>query len=222
MRCTLKCLLSIYLLFLLCSMANAQDMVQYDFNVDTNPTAIAGNIASSTYDGSLLSGSYIGDDGFGDVLQSYPSSGSTDAATALANNSYFTITINAVGGQTFDLDTLSYKVGKGGDSDPRGYFIRSSLDGYTSDLYSETLPLGSQQAPALRTVPLAGFTDLTTVTFRFYIFTPSFDEYSVDWSEVSFLGSAPIPSLSEWGTILLFLLLAGLSLVMFKPGVGQD
>jgi len=183
--------------------ARAEYVAQFEFTADTNASGLPAYIASATYDHTNLYNSYIGDDGFGNVLETYPSLGSTSAATALANNSYFTITITADTGETFNLDTLSYKVGKGGGTDPRGYFIRSSVDGYAADLYAETLPTGTAQEPALRTLDLSGHDNLSTVTFRFYVFTPTPSSNSVDWKEVYFW-SAPtsIPTLNEWGMLL--------------------
>ncbi len=184
--------------------ARAEYVAQFEFTADTSASGLPAYIASATYDGSNLSGlSGIGNDGFGNVLETYPGSSATSAALALANDAYFTITITAHPGETFDLDTLFYKIGKGGASDPRGYFIRSSVDGYAADLYAETLPTGAAQAPALRMFNLSGHDNLSTVTFRFYMFTPDPIWTSVDWKEIYFWSSpTSIPTLNEWGMLL--------------------
>lgn len=86
---------------------------------------------SGALDLSNLYSTTFADDGFGSVLQAYPASGSTSASNTV---SYFTLTlINTV---PFDPSVLRFQVGKGDNSNPRGYYIRSSLDGYTSNIRS--------------------------------------------------------------------------------------
>jgi hypothetical protein len=208
-------LILVTVIFLLLSaQSHAENIVTYNFTTDTNPSSLGSMISSSVYSGTNLSDFYIGDDGFGNVLEAYPTAACTSAASALTNNCYFTITITANGGQTFSLYAISYKVAKGGDSDPRGYFIRSSVDGYATDIVSETLPSGANQTPDQRTVVLTGHDNLTSVTFRFYVFTPD-DFFSVDWRDVYFIGpTQSVPTMNEWGMII-FVVLAGLGAVYY-------
>jgi hypothetical protein len=77
---------------------------------------------------------------------------------------------------------VRFEVGKGGTSSPRGYFVRSSLDGYTSDLVLVTFPDG-QAAPSLESF-IVNAAGQTAVTFRFYIFTPDYTENSIDFRNV--------------------------------------
>jgi surface protein len=154
-------------------------IVYYPFTTDENYTEISPLLANSTLDFSLLYEHYVSGDGFGEVLQTYPDDNIINAAAALENNIYFTLTLDAV--STIKLDSLIFEVGKGGSSDPRGFFIRSSIDSYATDLYSETLPSGSQTAPVLHSLALGDdFQDISSVTFRFYIFSPG-SSRSVDW-----------------------------------------
>jgi hypothetical protein len=180
---------------------SAEIIVSYPFTSDTNPSQLGAGVQSSTFDSSHLLQIIVGNDGFGNVLQAYPPAGSTNAAAALANNSYYSITVTAAPGNRLDLTTLQFDVGKGGDSDPRGYFIRSSVDGFGSNLFSTNLPTGPQQAPALQTIDLSTlslYQDLSSITFRFYEFVP--DEvagtlHSVDFRELELQGAAvPEPS----------------------------
>lgn len=170
-------------------------LVRYPFTADTNPSALGVGVQSSSYNGTSLGGSYVSDDGFGSVLQAYPSAGSTDHDSAAANGSYFSITVTANGGDDLDLGSLQFEVGKGGSSDPRGYFIRSNVDGFASDLFSTLLPSGSQQAPALQSIDLSGspvFQNLASIEFRFYVFTPDPSGNSVDFRNLE-LSSVSVP-----------------------------
>jgi hypothetical protein len=156
-----------------------QTIVSYPFTSDLNYSLLSSDVSEAILDFSKLYESYIADDGYGNVLQTYQDGSSFDAATALANDAYFSLTLNAV--SSLNLDSLLFEVGKGGSSDPRGFFIRSSIDNFANDLISETLPAGSQPPPELHELALnASFEGLTTVTFRFYIFSPE-DYYSIDW-----------------------------------------
>ena len=162
-----------------------QTIVYYPFTNDTDYTLLSDDVSEAVWDFTKLHDYYVSDDGFGNVLQTYQDGTAVDAATALANNAYFSLTLNAV--STLSLDSLLFEVGKGGSSDPRGFFIRSSIDGYTSDLITETLPLGSQQAPILHKLLLnASHEGISTVTFRFYLFSPS-NSKSIDWRNLKFV-----------------------------------
>ena len=175
--------------------ANAQ-LINFPFSVDLNPNIVSPRVAS--YSLAFQPGTnpnnnaLINNDGFGNILNFYPKTGSTSAATALSSNSYFSLTLNAV--STFNLAKLNFEVGKGGSSDPRGYFVRSSVDSFSSNLISETLPLASQPAPAAKSVSLAtnAFQGISTVTFRFYGFTPTANN-SIDFRNLSVI-AAPEPA----------------------------
>jgi hypothetical protein len=179
----------------------AEVIVSYPFTANTNPSQLGAGVQSSTFNGSHLLQFLVQNDGFGNVLQAYPPNGSISAASALANNSYFNINVTASPGTFLDLTTLQFEVGKGGDSDPRGYLIRTSVDGFSSDLFSTNLPTGPQQAPALRTIDLStlpAFQNLTSIDFRFYVFAPDVVGgilHSVDFRNLELQGTeVPEPS----------------------------
>ncbi|MGR8935637.1 MAG: hypothetical protein ACU837_14780 [Gammaproteobacteria bacterium] len=200
--------------------AYAGIVAQYPFNVDKNPSSIATNVQSSTYNGSNLYNSYIGDDGYGNILEAYPSTGAIDASSALSNNSYFTVALTANAGQTIDIGTVEFEVGKGGSSDPRGYFIRSSVDGYTADLIAETLPLGSQPPPAQKTINVSGnpaYQGLNSITFRFYVFTPAQSGwYSVDFRNLTFLTPTVSADLDAGLALIMGLGVLGAAAIAFR------
>ncbi|MGK0440564.1 MAG: hypothetical protein ACJA0N_000359 [Pseudohongiellaceae bacterium] len=188
---------------------NATALVQYSFTSDTNPSTLGAGVQSSSYDDTNLNLSYIGTDGFGKVLEAYPSQDSVDYNSAVTNDSYFSINVNASSGSYLDLETLQFEVAKGGSADPRGYFVRSSVDGFSGDLFSTLLPSGPNQAPTLQAIDLSTlsvFQHISSIDFRFYIFTPdspAYINYSVDFRNLALLGniSEPVP---EPATILLF------------------
>jgi hypothetical protein len=143
-------------------------------------------------------------------LEIYPNTGGTTAAAAITTNSYFTITLNAASGTTINLNQLQFEVGKGGSADPRGIFVRSSVDGFNADIYSLTLPAGAAAAPALTTIALSGMNGLSTVSFRIYAYSPTPLNNSLDFRNLTISGvatpAAPVPTTG--GAALLLMMLA--------------
>lgn len=179
--------------------AAAAIVAAFPFTSDTNATNVASNLDSATYGSGGLFNDTVSDDGFGNVLQAYPSGTASNASGAVASNSYFTIGLTAATSQTFDLGVFDFEVGKGGSSDPRGYFVRSSVDAYSSDLISETLPSGAQQAPAATQIDFTGnaaYTGLTDLTLRFYVWAPSpgSGSFSVDFRNLVFNTPEAVPA----------------------------
>ncbi|RYD45802.1 MAG: hypothetical protein EOP85_08680, partial [Verrucomicrobiaceae bacterium] len=99
-------------------------------------------------------------------------SGRTDLASAIANNSFFTITLNPQ--QAVSLASLAFDVSGSGNPDyPLGMTVRSSLTG-TTNLFSTSFIAGLQGAPDFVNVDLSvypEFQDFTqNVTFTFYLY----------------------------------------------------
>lgn len=181
------------------SSASAGVLIEFPMNSisDFSPVVYDGSV-SGVISPSNVEG-WVGGDGYGNVFETYPMPGATTYATALSTPSYFDIALTFADGS--DLDSMSFEVGKGGNSDPRGYIVRSSADGFTTDLRAEVLPSGPQQAPSLRTIDLSGaaFQGQSALTFRFYVYTPNPPGfYSVDWQDFTFsndtTGAAPEPA----------------------------
>ncbi len=180
--------------------AAGSTIVSYNFTTNLTPTTLGAEVQSSSCNGSLLDRFYVAGDGFGSVLQAYPTSGTTSKPKSLAANCYFDITMTATTGYLLDLSALQFDVGKGGSTDPRGYFIRSSVGSFATDLFATQLPTGSQTAPALQSVDLStrsAYQGLSKIDFRFYVWTPARDN-SVDFRNLELLGNevaaAPEPS----------------------------
>lgn len=166
-----------------------------DFSPIVHDATVSGVIYPSNVEG------WVDDDGYGNVFQAYPMPGATSYATALSTPSYFDIVLTFALGS--DLDSMSFEVGKGGNSDPRGYIVRSSVNGFATDLRAEVLQSGPQQAPSLRTIDLSGaaFQGQSALTFRFYVYTPNPPgSYSVDWENFTFSNdtTAVVPEPGSW------------------------
>lgn len=114
------------------------------------------------------------------------------AADALSNDWYFTIALTPNGSMSIDSINLDWS--RSGTNGVRGWFVRSSLDNYASNLYSNETPDGTAKGLQPASISLSGFTGLTSQTdFRFYIYTNTGGRY-VDFSNISFVqggGSGP-------------------------------
>jgi hypothetical protein len=115
----------------------------------------------------------------------YPTPTTTLAASITAN-AYFSVTLNRTAGAA--LKALRIKAAAGGASTPRGFSVRSSVDGYATDL------LTVASIPTVRPTLTAYSADIsalgtqTAVTFRIYSFTPTggasieFDDLQIDYA----------------------------------------
>ncbi len=181
--------------------ADAGVLVKYPF--DDNADGSNG-FAASILDTSVLSNSAVSaGPGLGQYSVGTDSwSGSTqvlktgpgftlddaDAADAVANDWYFDITLSAI--STMDIRSVEADWSRGGTSGVRGWFVRSSLDGYASDLYSNQTPDSTSTGFQHAAFDLTGFTGLSgTVTFRFYIHTVSAGRF-MDFQNIQFNSNA--------------------------------
>jgi hypothetical protein len=100
---------------------------------------------------------------------------STTPAAAVANNQFFQFTTTPNAGFELDLTSLTFDAGRGGASTPRGFVLRSSLDGFSTDIATATIPTVQ---PTLTNFSIdltgAAFQNINTaVTFRIYGFAPA-------------------------------------------------
>ena len=165
--------------------AQAGVLALFPLSSNYKATELGTNIASATIDTGQLFEAYIGNDSFGNVAEMYPNAYGTTLQLSLATDSYFTLNISSNGGP-LNLGELNYSVGKGGSSDPRGYAIYDSLDGFTTALYSTQLPTGANAAPVPHSLTLGtSFQVAQNVSFRFYVYSPHPLNNSVDFSNIS-------------------------------------
>ncbi len=101
-----------------------------------------------------------------------PTVASSTAADAFTNDQYFEFTLSSADGRVFQPLTLSFLAANGGASGPRGWSVRSSLDGFGQALASS--PVASL-APSMEnfTMTLTGFSMAAgDITFRIYGYSP--------------------------------------------------
>jgi hypothetical protein len=162
-------------------------LATYPFSANISPSGVDPNVTVQLNTANLSS-SVIGSDGFGNVLEAYPKVGSTTSATALANGSYFSITISANSGSLLNLTSLDFNANSGDNLGVHGAFIRSSVDNYTTDLLVPTLTYAT---PSTRSIPLgSSFENQNSVTFRFYQYTGNPTRWSNDYRDLSVSGTA--------------------------------
>ena len=171
------------LALVLCAEAQTFQEVLYPLSADlSNIVSPVGSATSSIDLANINIWNVPFDDGFGNVLEVRANSGSTSPAAAISTNTYFTVTFSS----SDAMNTLEFDVNSGGSSTPRGWVVRTSLDGYASDLGSGSTVYA---APALVTMSLPS--DVSSITFRIYVFSPSISS-SVDFRNLRLLYVPPV------------------------------
>ncbi len=114
---------------------------------------------------------------------------SATASAALSRDWYFEITLTPR--VAIDLRAVSADWSRGGTTATRGWFVRSSLDNYASDLYANETPVSTPTGLNSVSFPLTGFSNIATpITFRFYIYTDATGRY-MDFQNIAFYRSVP-------------------------------
>lgn len=116
----------------------------------------------------------------------------TDEPSAFANNLYLSLTVTPTNAtDRLTVNSLSFNIARGGAATPRGYFVRTSLDNFASDLVG-TGPNGDvgTQRPTFLFVnaPISGASNLSSLTLRFYAYTPGTGQ-SLDIDDIILNGS---------------------------------
>jgi hypothetical protein len=134
---------------------------------------------------------------------------SANPAAAVANNQYFQFSLGPDAGFEMDLQGLSFDAARGGASTPRGWVLRSSLDGFGSDIASAEVATANPTLSSFG-VDLSGpqYQDLQSgLTFRLYGFAPS-TGVGMFYDNLTVTGAvSAIPEPSTW--LLMALGLAG-------------
>jgi len=192
--------------------ANADELIRWNlsdpadgfsgFGVNTQDASIA---SATITKGSGMGVFSVGSDaGLGNVLKTGPGtaiSGAT-AASALANDWYFDVTLTPT--STMDISSIQLDYSRGGTSGDRGWFVRSSADSYASDLYSVSTASGTAVGLNPFDINLTGFTGLASpTTFRFYTYTNGTGRYN-DFKNLRFNSNIPgaaVPEPGEWAAM---------------------
>jgi len=196
-----------------------QILVQYafdgtDLTTALTPSTVGADVSASSIadvNGFSLFNSFT-DGGLGSrILNVGRVGGSNNASNAVSNGSFmdFTLTPDV----EMDLTSFTFRAARGGSSTPRGWVLRSSVDGFTSNL-------GTANVPAVHptytnfNVSLTdlSFQDLTSaVTFRLYTYSPS-NTNTIRFEEITVNGTAiPEPS-----SLILLLMAMGAFFVIRK------
>ncbi len=124
---------------------------------------------------------------------------STTPADAVANNQYFQFTIAANVGYSLALSDITFDAARGGSSTPRGWVLRSSVDGFAADIATDTVPTVQPTFTGFNTSLAAGaYQGLTSpVTFRIYGFAPGAPGVGILYDNLTVHGnvmmSQPVP-----------------------------
>ncbi len=179
--------------------ARAGVLVKYPFDNNSDGATPAG-FAYSTFDSGVLASSTVakgaglgtfavGTDSWSgsvQVLKTGPGVSITGAtaAEAIANNWYFEITLDPTA--SMDVRSIEADWSRGGTTSVRGWFVRSSLDNYVSDLYANETPVGTATGLQHVGFDITGFTGLSTaVSYRFYVYTETTGRF-MDFQNVQF------------------------------------
>lgn len=152
-------------------------LIQYAFTTNLTPTTTASGVSGGTITNASLSNCVRASNGYSSdpELQLNPSSGATSMALAVTNSSYCSFNITPDVGKKISLTTLTFNGARGGSGTPRGYGVRSSIDGFASNLstgdFSTVRPNWSAVSVDLSG---AGFQNVTSaITFRLYDYAPN-------------------------------------------------
>lgn len=187
-------------------MANASVLVGYqsDIGAAAGTTASAIGSTGSTASVSVLDASTTSPAGENGVVNVRPmNAGATDAAGAVAANTFFDFSISADSGFLLSLSSLTFDAYKGGDGGPRGWVLRSDLDSFSNDMATGLVtchPFSAACTPDAFSVDLSAtmFQDIDDITFRLYTFTANPVVYVVNYTNIRLTGevveSASVPA----------------------------
>ena len=133
----------------------------------------------------------------------------TEEQAAVTANDYYGFTITPDVGAPLTLTSLSFDLTRSGTFSGR-VFVRSSLDGYTANLYTNDLPASSNTLAPITPITLgAAFTDVSQpVTFRIYFADDSSTRVDTDTNSgiVYRLDNVSLQGVPEPGSTLLLVL----------------
>ena len=169
----------------------------------TDPNVTSGAINATGSIGSVEPGSALANT----VFYRYGALSTTPAA-AVANNEFFQFTLTPNAGYELDFTSVTFDATRGGASTPRGFLLRTSLDGFTANVATADIPTAnptltpfniSLSAPAFQNIS-------SSTTFRLYQYAPSVGGVGTFYDNISVNGSAnviPEPSTLLFGLALL-------------------
>jgi len=150
-----------------------------------------------------------------------PQGNAADPNAALTNNKFFQFSITATSGADVDLSSLTFNVARGGAGVPRGFFVTTSADNFTTPVPvtgvppftpNVTNPIGNDVTTArpaytAATAALTGaaFQNIqskpgSTLTFRVYTYSPAAGS-SIDFDDITVNGTSVVPEPASLGLL---------------------
>jgi hypothetical protein len=140
------------------------------------PTTIGNNVLAGNLNDFGSSGDLQPGVGMADTVFLQQNGLATDPSQAVANNQFFQFNIAPDAGMELDMSSITFDAARGGASTPRGWVVRSSLDGFASDIGTDVVPSQNPNLTAFG-IDLSGlslFQNVTSqVTFRIYGYAPT-------------------------------------------------
>lgn len=195
------------------STAQATQLLYYDFASSLDPTSTEANMTGT---GVNLTGSsaealnanglpffLVGGIGYNIPTDTGGNPLATDAASAVAGNTYFQFSFEPSAGYQLDLTEFTFKGATTKDAGTNGYVVRSSVDSFGTDLSTSNF---ATKQPAFTTysVPLgASFQGLTgSTTFRVYTYITSGSNIGALYDDLTVSGTVQaVPEPSTLATI---------------------
>lgn len=138
------------------------------------------------------------------VLRVNPDGNASSAAAAITNGVYFSFSLKPDDGYFVNLTNLTFQAGRGGAGTPRGWALRSSLDGYAATIAGADIPTVRPNWTAydidLSDALYQNVTD--SITFRVYVYSPAAGS-TIEFDNVVLNGTIqPVPEPAAWAILL--------------------
>jgi len=207
--------------------AHAQTLTQFTFGTVANATSTGAGYSPTTV-GTNVTASDLTITGATNVSMSinatvYPTAAllfipnvsadsttfATTSALAVSGNRFFSFSVTPNTGFQTSFTSLTFDAGVGGTG-LRGYVVRSSVDGFASNIATANIVTTRPNLVAV-SVPLTGaaFQDvLTPTTFRVYSYT-AFNGQTVDYDNVTVNGTTALAVAVPESSTMVLLGLAG-------------
>jgi len=147
----------------------------YDFNTDLNAVAFDANVNAGTFTGGPgLNASQTGGDLFANEAAGIiNNTGAAGLAVAIADDSYFSVTISTIGSFVLDIDNIVLDVSRNTNG-PQAFAIRSSLDDFADNLFDTGVnSVGTTDTDFdlfAENVDFSGLDNLSSLELRIYAY----------------------------------------------------
>ena len=185
--------------------ASAITLVQYNVpGADFAPTSTAAGVTADALN-TVGSTAVLEPAVFGEGVFLKQSVVATDSATAVAAAQYFQFTFAPNAGSALNLTSLVFDAARGGNTAPRGFALRSSLDAFATDVATNSIPTIDPDYTNYN-IDLTGpmFQSLTSATtFRIYQYVPQAGN-GVYYDNLTLSGSiTPVPEPASFAALAL-------------------